>query len=438
MLIKEKLVYEKTPRLEPLEKGNDVFIFGKQPYRIQLEIPRYATITEKDLDIVALLASWTTNPNDVVQEGRARFDGGKNLNIPRSFLLCDTIDYSGLQINGIGYVPMERFAGTRLYTQGKEMKPPSTTNFVDIHGYNKFKTPHVRDDTLSFITPHYLPLGSNLASRMTEKIQNHNTMHNTTFASFLVPGIELYGRYLDLAYNDDNLGFLVINIHNTQQGRFAEELVHYLTDLATTQQPTMLMKTKEMLSHFGTRLGKAFEEMHHYQKVHRQCHFSNMYYHYINKGPLVLMDWSSLVALDGTPKEQLLYRALELNTADSNMESLLHLIFRDIVCGSYVVFFSHTMMTTYLEKNDIPLLEHGRQLKSRGIQEPTNFHIILKTVDAQLPGGPLFTDEEILAYTMESIQPQRPVKRFNKSKVGRNDPCPCRSGMKFKKCHGVN
>jgi len=24
------------------------------------------------------------------------------------------------------------------------------------------------------------------------------------------------------------------------------------------------------------------------------------------------------------------------------------------------------------------------------------------------------------------------------SKVGRNDPCPCGSGKKFKKCHGVN
>ena len=31
----------------------------------------------------------------------------------------------------------------------------------------------------------------------------------------------------------------------------------------------------------------------------------------------------------------------------------------------------------------------------------------------------------------------QPVKREG-SKVGRNDPCPCGSGKKFKKCHGVN
>jgi preprotein translocase subunit SecA len=30
-----------------------------------------------------------------------------------------------------------------------------------------------------------------------------------------------------------------------------------------------------------------------------------------------------------------------------------------------------------------------------------------------------------------------PVKRAQ-TKVGRNDPCPCGSGKKYKKCHGVN
>jgi preprotein translocase subunit SecA len=30
-----------------------------------------------------------------------------------------------------------------------------------------------------------------------------------------------------------------------------------------------------------------------------------------------------------------------------------------------------------------------------------------------------------------------PAKR-SQDKVGRNDPCPCGSGKKYKKCHGVN
>ena len=35
--------------------------------------------------------------------------------------------------------------------------------------------------------------------------------------------------------------------------------------------------------------------------------------------------------------------------------------------------------------------------------------------------------------TEEQAQPQRPV---HVEKVGRNDPCPCGSGKKFKNCHG--
>jgi preprotein translocase subunit SecA len=30
-----------------------------------------------------------------------------------------------------------------------------------------------------------------------------------------------------------------------------------------------------------------------------------------------------------------------------------------------------------------------------------------------------------------------PVQRRTGEKVGRNDPCPCGSGKKFKKCHGA-
>jgi preprotein translocase subunit SecA len=34
-------------------------------------------------------------------------------------------------------------------------------------------------------------------------------------------------------------------------------------------------------------------------------------------------------------------------------------------------------------------------------------------------------------------EPKKPVER-NSDKVGRNDPCPCGSGKKYKKCCGAN
>jgi preprotein translocase subunit SecA len=32
---------------------------------------------------------------------------------------------------------------------------------------------------------------------------------------------------------------------------------------------------------------------------------------------------------------------------------------------------------------------------------------------------------------------REPMQRTGGAKVGRNDPCPCGSGKKFKKCHGA-
>lgn len=35
----------------------------------------------------------------------------------------------------------------------------------------------------------------------------------------------------------------------------------------------------------------------------------------------------------------------------------------------------------------------------------------------------------------KTIKTKEPFVRTER-KIGRNDPCPCRSGLKFKKCHG--
>jgi preprotein translocase subunit SecA len=43
-----------------------------------------------------------------------------------------------------------------------------------------------------------------------------------------------------------------------------------------------------------------------------------------------------------------------------------------------------------------------------------------------------------LSHGGEGAQPQRPeTVRRDAEKVGRNDPCPCGSGKKYKKCHGA-
>ena len=38
--------------------------------------------------------------------------------------------------------------------------------------------------------------------------------------------------------------------------------------------------------------------------------------------------------------------------------------------------------------------------------------------------------------TAEAIKTLKPTPKKNDKKVGRNDPCPCGSGKKYKQCHG--
>ena len=38
---------------------------------------------------------------------------------------------------------------------------------------------------------------------------------------------------------------------------------------------------------------------------------------------------------------------------------------------------------------------------------------------------------------VEGQRPQQPAANRGEVKVGRNDPCPCGSGKKYKKCHGA-
>ena len=55
-------------------------------------------------------------------------------------------------------------------------------------------------------------------------------------------------------------------------------------------------------------------------------------------------------------------------------------------------------------------------------------------------GGPSIAGGRLAPQRPAALPPvPRPatVKR-EEPKVGRNDPCPCGSGKKYKKCHGVN
>jgi SEC-C motif-containing protein len=76
------------------------------------------------------------------------------------------------------------------------------------------------------------------------------------------------------------------------------------------------------------------------------------------------------------------------------------------------------------EKDDIGAVEFSAKFKSDGKEH--------EHVEAALFGR----EEGRWVYTGQLNEPGKTVKREG-PKVGRNDPCPCGSGKKYKKCHGA-
>lgn len=92
--------------------------------------------------------------------------------------------------------------------------------------------------------------------------------------------------------------------------------------------------------------------------------------------------------------------------------------------------------------NSLGLFEtlDGRELPHRNRVPATIRHItfeVLKTLDprsAQVPPRPQGFEVEILAAARTKGCHPRPIPHSNQTKLGRNDPCSCGSGRKYKVC----
>jgi len=64
---------------------------------------------------------------------------------------------------------------------------------------------------------------------------------------------------------------------------------------------------------------------------------------------------------------------------------------------------------------------------------------IEKANDQLAPDSSSLEDQDIVSSSQEKksiVQRPRIIRQPSKVKVGRNDPCPCGSGKKYKQCHG--
>ena len=88
-------------------------------------------------------------------------------------------------------------------------------------------------------------------------------------------------------------------------------------------------------------------------------------------------------------------------------------------------------ITSFLFKGNIPIPEGAPESAARQIEGPrrTDYsQVTAKRPELAQPANPGQQPQEP---RQQRVQPVRVDK-----KVGRNDPCPCGSGKKFKQCHG--
>jgi preprotein translocase subunit SecA len=88
-------------------------------------------------------------------------------------------------------------------------------------------------------------------------------------------------------------------------------------------------------------------------------------------------------------------------------------------------------IVSFLFKGEIPLPQPQEIREARPVQNQNAKLKISKAEFAGVGGG---SGAELNQDTRE-IQKTQPIR--NEQKVGRNDPCPCGSGKKYKNCHGI-
>ncbi len=90
-------------------------------------------------------------------------------------------------------------------------------------------------------------------------------------------------------------------------------------------------------------------------------------------------------------------------------------------------------IVSFLFKGVIPQQDPAQVKEAKPLPKPDNRNLSTNKADASASSGLRGGNEALAPAAPPKTQPVRAEQ-----KVGRNDPCPCGSGKKFKNCHGVN
>jgi preprotein translocase subunit SecA len=92
-------------------------------------------------------------------------------------------------------------------------------------------------------------------------------------------------------------------------------------------------------------------------------------------------------------------------------------------------------IASFLSRASLPVRQESEMKEAR---QPTQNQKGLRTsrVDGVSQGASRRPDGGASQYGYDTAQREKPQPVHVEKKVGRNDPCPCGSGKKYKNCHG--
>ena len=108
------------------------------------------------------------------------------------------------------------------------------------------------------------------------------------------------------------------------------------------------------------------------------------------------------------------YESQDITLIDTNKETLKRIFRTDL---------------SSVGKNTMNITPRAKNLKNK-----SNTSLLPKITKASAEQVSTSSGSSFLNSNPNSLEKRQPIK--SDKKVGRNEPCPCNSGKKYKKCHG--
>jgi len=444
----------------------------KGQLEVELFIPHNSTLTGTDIDRILKIASWDGDVTELVKEFKGDYEGNRAVLIPRDQpYTCHGLEMRALQVSGVGYRTTNSSSWTFEPDAQDRFKPPTVENFMEKIPPNVLRNDEVKDGRIVVERSAYAPTGSYTETRMKRKVEATNLANSLDLKFSCVPRIEAWGSYDSLQHEGANLGFVVLSAPAVDKPRFAQDVmrtVGYLTDKGAVKTYTDVLTLYVVtVGAWLPRVAIGLRELHNKGYAHGQPHSSNFYAFTDKKGDagVLLADWSTVRKDNDVPNENLLARSIDLLVLMNQYDKLHRVMLpqadhlhdaldvgSDRILAAILFayggndpdFFSFYKQEKWANDHD-QIIRWLKRMQARhypqaGELDADAFADGLIAVNKllkddlskiRIPGTASKADEaRIRSYLV-------PQPRLESSgKTGRNDPCPCGSGSKFKKCHG--